>query len=291
MLKCFFKYSDCPEVVSIINILNGKKLRLQQADFSEPFMEIEKADSLFEFIQAYAIKNDIEELANAQYVAKLYTKLFCQLANYFKLLNEGKFRQSWNALQDCLDSTFWIGQHTAIENRYEIPQIVDLLHAYETLYPYKVFASSEMVITKSECSICGKPFQSLECPHIKGNLYWGEPATEIVKEIKEFQAVALVTHPLDKRCVMELTDDNRTEKEKFRLLSEFVNKKIPAFQMFHIEVQKSIRQRQDIDIVGRNDKCSCGSGKKFKNCCSKDLYYEYFHHIIHLEANIQFVIH
>lgn len=288
MLKCFFKYSDIPKVAQINDILFQKKLRLQGEDFSTPYKELEESESIFKSIKEYAIKNNIEELANAQYVANLYMKLLCQLSSYFKSLKEKEYRESWDILQDCLDSAFWIGKYTIIENRYEISQIVDLLIGYESLYPFKVFASTEMIITKSECSICGKPFQSLDCPHIKGNLYWGEVAIENITEIKELQAVAMVSHPLDKRCVVELSDDTRTKEEKFHLLNGFIEQQIPAFQLFSIEIQKTSRQRQDIKIVGRNDKCPCGSGKKFKNCCGKDLYYEHHHYIIRLREHILF---
>ncbi|KHD36582.1 hypothetical protein NL50_08630 [Clostridium acetobutylicum] len=288
MLKCFFKYSYIPEVAQINDILFQKKLRLQGEDFSEPYRELQESESTFKSIKQYAIENNIEELANAQYVANLYVKLLCQLSSYFKLLKEKEYRKSWDMLQDCFDSAFCIGKYTIIENRYEIPQIVDLLTGYESLYPFKVFASMEMIITKSECSICGKPFQSLDCQHIKGNLYWGEVAIEKVTEIKEVQAIAMVSHPLDKRCVMELSDDTRTNEEKFQLLNEFLEQHIPTFQLFSIENQKALRQRQDIKIVGRNDKCPCGSGKKFKNCCGKDLYYEYHHYIIHPGEHILF---
>ena len=288
MLKCFFRYSDIPDVAQINDILFHKKLRLQGEDFSEPYRELQESEPLFKCIKQYAIENNIEELANAQYVASQYMKLLCQLTSYFKSLNEKEYKESWNILQDCLDSAFWIGRYMIIENRYEIPQIVDLLTSYESLYPYKIFASTEMIITKSECSICSKPFQSLDCPHIKGNLYWGEVAIENVTEIKEFQAVAMVSHPLDKRCVMELSDDTRTNEEKFQLFNEFLEQQIPAFQLFTIEVQKTRRQRPDIKIVGRNAKCPCGSGKKFKNCCGQDLYYEHHHCIIHLRELILF---
>lgn len=288
MLKYFFSYLNISEVTLINDLVYQKKVRLQNMDFSEPFKEMQEAEPIFKSIKYYAIKENNEELANAQYVANQYMRLLCQLSSYFSLLYEKEYKSSWDILQDCLDSAYWIGRHTAIENRYEIPQIVELLTTYESLYPYKVFASSEMIISKSECSICGKPFQSLECPHIKGNLYWGEIAIEKIIEVKEFQAVAMVSHPLDKRCVMEISDDKRTQEEKFQVLHEFLEQSVPAFQLFHIEVSKTMRQRSDIDIVGRNEKCSCGSGKKFKKCCGQDLYYEQLHHIIHLDDKIIF---
>ncbi len=288
MLKCFFTYTNIPEVIQVREVLRRKKLKLQKGDFRQPFEEINDSELLFQEIKNYAIGIGNEELANAQYVAHIYLTLFCQISSFFDLLGKKEYKTSWNALQDCFDSVHWIGQYTPIENRYEIPKLVDLLIAYESLYPYKVFASSEMIISKSECSICGKPFQSLSCPHIKGKLYWGEIAVERITDIKEFQAVALVSHPADKRCVMELSDDNRTEEEKFHILNEFLCQGVPAFQFFEVEVIKSTRRRSDIVIVGRNEKCPCGSGKKFKWCCGQELYYEHLHHIIHLKEQVVF---
>ena len=34
-----------------------------------------------------------------------------------------------------------------------------------------------------------------------------------------------------------------------------------------------------IEIVGRNDLCPCGSNKKFKKCCGKELYYEHIRYM------------
>ena len=74
----------------------------------------------------------------------------------------------------------------------------------------------EYIVSKSHCSICGKSMQSLSCPHRKGKLYWGDFAIEMIDEIKELQAVCLVSHPEDKRCIIELQEDRDiSEKEKF----------------------------------------------------------------------------
>jgi len=288
MLKSFFEYSEIPEINLIKEILFRKKMRLQSEDFYEPFKEIYESEPIFSIIKQYAIDNCNEYLANAQFVASRYLSLFCQLSNFFEVLHEKEYRKSWDVLQNCLDLAFEIGQHTLLENRYEVPQIVDLLTGYESLYPFKIFGSTEIVIGKSECSICGKSFQSLDCAHIRGRLYWGEVAYERITEIKEFQAVAMVRHPLDKRCVMETSDDTRMEEEKYLLLHEFIKQNIPTFQLFSIEVQKTVRHRTDIEMIGRNDKCPCKSGKKFKNCCGQNLYYEHYHNIIHPRELISF---
>ena len=39
--------------------------------------------------------------------------------------------------------------------------------------------------------------------------------------------------------------------------------------MNYVAVKEEAKDKQNIDYsnVGRNDKCPCGSGKKYKNCC------------------------
>jgi len=280
MLKYFFENSFLDEIERITAIINQKKDKVIAGNFTDPYQEISESKEIFENIKQYAIRNNDENLANSQYVAAQYLKLFCNMTDYFAKLFEKTYKKSWDKLQDCIELCIEVSKFTEIENRYDIPQIIDLLYQYELLYPYKIFSSPEIAILKSECSICEKPIQSLDCFHITGNLYWGEVAYEKVTEIKTFQAVCLVSHPLDKRCIIELSDDTRSETEKFQKLDEILSLGIPPLQMFAIKDQKSIRQREDIKIVGRNDACSCGSGIKFKKCCGQNLYYEHIHHIV-----------
>ena len=221
-----------------------------------------------------------EVVANSQYVVRKYFLLFCNLSVYFDLLKEKRYKSSWDKLQDCIDLAKMVGSYIEIENRFEITKVLHLLSSYETLYPYSVFASSEYIVSKSHCSICGQSMLSLSCPHIKGKLYWGEVAIEMIDEIKTFQAVALVSHPEDKRCVIELSDDNRTEVEKFKRIDQFLELNQPFLQDFSIKKIIENRMRDDIKIVGRNDRCPCGSGMKFKKCCGKDLYYKHERNII-----------
>ena len=206
--------------------------------------------------------------------------MFCNLIRYFEMLENGQYKESWNKLQDCLDAIKYIGRFTDVENRLELSELYDLLIQYEELYPYSIFASSEYVISKSHCSICGKSMQSLDCPHIKGNLYWGEPAIEYIDKIDVMQAVCIVSHPEDKRCVLEISDDTRSEKEKFLMLDQYLELKQPYLQKVAIKGFKEQRIREDIEIVGRNQLCPCGSGKKFKHCCGKNMYYEHTRYVV-----------
>ena len=285
MLSYFFNSILILEVFEVKQLINQKKEKILASDFTDAYEELEQSKELFDKILIDAKDADDELLANSSYVTRQYLTLFCELSQYFYLLNIGNYKKSWDVLQNCFDSIIDIGRFVDVDGRYDIPDIVKLLMNYEKLYPYNVFASSEMLINKSHCSICNKPMFDSKCPHIKGNLYWGEVACEVVDDMK-FQAVAMVKHPLDKRCVLELSDDKRTEEERFAILHDFIRKVSNRLSLFEIEEQKSIRRRYDI-VVGRNAPCPCGSGKKFKNCCLNERYYEHTHLVIHQKEPIK----
>jgi hypothetical protein len=284
MLRYFSEKNSIKQVDGICNALNQTKRRIKSGDFTNPCREYDFCSELFESVQQIAVATKDEQLANAQYVFKQYFVLFCNLMQYFGLLKGKEYKSSWNKLQDCIDDAQYIGRFT--DDRLDVPPLLDLLRNYETLYPYNVFSSSEYIITRSHCSICGKSMQRLECPHIKGNLYWGKPAVEIIDEIKEFQAVCLVSHPEDKRCILELSDDNRDEVEKFKKLDQFLELNISFLQNFTVKSVIETRMKE-IEKVGRNERCSCGSGVKFKKCCGKDLYYPHERNLVTPQAQVK----
>ncbi|MCK9268195.1 MAG: SEC-C domain-containing protein, partial [Alkaliphilus sp.] len=76
----------------------------------------------------------------------------------------------------------------------------------------------------------------------------------------------------------------------FKLLDYFVSNSDKLLVMFKLEEQITQRKRDNIKIVGRNEKCSCGSEKKFKRCCGKDIYYKHIHYIIKFENKVHFEI-
>lgn len=280
MLNYFYEHQAIPEVSTICKHLDKLKYRISSGDYEDSYREYDECRELFGVIKEWAIARNDEKLANAQVIYKNYFMLFCHLSSYFRRLKEHKYKLSWNVLQDCFDDIKFVGKYLEIDARKELPDIYELLESYEKLYPYEVFISSEYIISKSHCSICGESMQSLACPHIKGNLYFGDIAVEIIDEIQEFQAACLVSHPEDKRCIFELAEDNRSEKEKFTKVDEYIAFNEPFLQKFSINTIMEIRERNDITKVGRNDPCSCGSGLKFKKCCGKNLFYQHERNIV-----------
>ena len=290
MLKHILQNKDISPIDIICDNLNKTKYKLLENNWNNPAEYFELCADHFTEIKEIAIHRKDEKLANSQFIFKNYFQLFCNLLRYFDLLEKRQYKDSWNKLQDCLDDVKYVGRFTEVENRLDLSEIYDLLVQYETLYPYNVFTSSEYVISKSHCSICGQSMQSLACPHIKGELYWGEPAIECIDKIDVIQAVCLVSHPEDKRCVLEISGDKRTEKEKFLMLDQYLELNQPFLQKVTIREYKEQRIREDIQIVGRKEPCPCGSGKKFKHCCGKNIYYEHTRYVVTPSSTVQLLM-
>lgn len=276
MLSTFENHTEVEEIPMIYDSLKSLKKRVIASDFEDPFCEYNSCEYLFKSVKDVAIRNGDEKLANSQKVYEFYFKFFATFARYHQSLLDEKYKASWDYLQDCFDLANAVCKFVMINERREIPSIVAILSQYEKLYPYNVFFSSEYVVSKSHCSICGKSMQSLDCAHRKGELYWGEVAVEVIDEIKEMQAVCLVSHPEDKRCIVETkAQQNMPVKERFKILNDFLELKVNPLRFFDIYKKTEHRRNLQIQKLNRNDICLCGSGKKFKNCCMDKMYYDY----------------
>lgn len=287
MIKYFIEKRNILQVEIIILELNKKKERMSHSDFSDPYREYANSKVSFNEVLEIAKQQNDETLANSQYVVRMYFLLLSSLCDYFELLRTKQYRNSWNKLQDCIYLAQQVGSYTNIEDRFEIPNILCLLSSYETLYPYSVFASGEYIVLKSHCSICQESMLSLDCPHIKGQLYWGEVATEIIDNIKTIQAIALVRNPVDKRCVIEPAGDKRPEIDKFKRVDQFLELNLPFLQDFSIDKKIEKRKYDDIEIMSCNDPRPCGSEIEFIKCCDGNLYYDHELNIVTPLENIK----
>jgi len=289
MLNYFLSQKDIPQVAEIINLLNSLKKNISCQDYNISSDEYQNILDLFDSIKDVAILAKDEPLANAQYVAKSYFKIFVNLSSYLSLIENQKYEKSWLKLQDCLDNAIHFCQYVPLNQRLEIDELIDLFHKYEDLYPYSAFLSSEYSYNHCECSICGKSISDLECTHIMGDLYWGECAYGIIHDISEMPAIAIVSHPKDKRCVINISDDQRSEGERFKKLGYFFSQLKNPLQNMELEELMQKKRNHDIKKQERNELCLCGSGKKFKKCCINNMYYDNLHFRINIKREIRLI--
>lgn len=220
-----------------------------------------------------ANKNGPDELLNDLYVLDGYLDFFARYGLLWKHLANQEFSKSWDTLQGTLDALRFIRKFSTID----ISEFEDQLLELEKSYPYNIFFSIGAAVEGFECSICGQDMDSFDCPHRKGQLYRGRMAYGIARNLTNFDHVAMVDKPEDKRCVVKYEDTS----EQFSLV-RFIAQLLLSRKMKVSEFGILIFSKRDIPNpeyrkLGRNAICYCGSGKKFKTCCVSKAYIESDH--------------
>jgi len=226
-------------------------------------------DDLLERVSSLKMSDtsNIEVVLNEYYVLQAYLYFLINYSNTWQYILEQKFSASWNSLQGAIgyfrDVKRFAYNPTIRCVEYFENQFLNL----EELYPYGVFFSMGAVVDHFECSICGLDIDSAECGHRRGELFAGEMAIGIARNMMELDHVSVVTHPVDKRCVPQYEDDG-SQFNVLRYFSELlIDKKLRPLDFGELEHSTRIIKNPDYKKMGRNEICYCGSGLKFKKCC------------------------
>jgi len=212
-------------------------------------------------------ESDPDEIFNDYYLFGVLLSLFRGFAAFWDMLLQEHFSDSWCRLQDVEDSLRILRKFGRDKRITLLDAIEDQCCHLTKLYPYKWFMSIEATYEQLECSICGKDMNSQACPHIKGELYRGVLAVGIVRKVKELHAAALVPNPRDKRCVVHYPDDGPQFRLVCYLGSLIRDGRLSPFGFSRVEERRIELTPAEKKQVGRNDRCPCGSGKKYKKCC------------------------
>lgn len=209
-----------------------------------------------------AVYNQEELLANELWCLIEVYNIQKNYLTMFRLLKSGKYEEAWR-LMDNIDISMGNLRENFGEgmNSYNLTFINQIIKYYEKVFPDFVYTSREGIIKSEKCSICGKK-ASLRggCSHIPGKLYMGELC---LREVTDYEiiGVAIVKHPLDKYAILKLEG----KEYNYQVLDYLMGKLDNPFRPWYVEELK--RKRPEFINVGRNDKCPCGSGKKYKKCC------------------------
>lgn len=208
-----------------------------------------------------------DKVLNEFYVLGRFLGMLSAYSELWNKIVKGEFSSSWNSLQDALDLLRTVKKFSCDHAHQNIAFFEFQLQELEKLYPYNIFVSIGATVERFECGICGQDIDSFDCPHIKGELYSGEMAYGIARNLSELNHVAMVKHPQDKRCVVKY-DDAGEQFKLVRFLSGLIlSEKLKPIDFGELRFSKKIIKNPDFRKTGRNEPCHCGSGKKFKKCC------------------------
>lgn len=237
-------------------------------------------------INEYKTSTTEDSAKNNCFIYYVFFELLKSLASYWKCVEAEKYYDSWCKLQDAFDCLRQLKRFYKEENT-SLQFITRQLLSVEKVYPYKYFSSCGFIVRQFECSLCSQNIDSDNCPHVKCQLYSGEMAIAIARNIKSIDHLAIVTNPKNKRLVLA-PDDSRQEFNLLRLLIlEFNAKKYCPLSFAQVHLIEKIRINPDHQRAPRNSPCYCGSGKKYKKCCIKSEQIPHLHMDISLAALLE----
>lgn len=233
------------------------------------------------------LNSDNELILNDIYLLKQILLFHNSIISFWEDIYQEKYSSSWNHLQTCFDTLRKINKFSLNNQKTkELNFFEKQLLIIEKLYPYSIFMSMGMETSLFECSICGKNIDSFECKHDIGELYYGEMAFGIAKEITDINHISMVENPMDKRCVVQYPDDSHQFKGLQFLNKQLISNQLTPITIYDADETPRKILNDDYIKLKRNEKCFCGSDKKFKNCCINKEYIEEKH--IELIVNHEF---
>jgi hypothetical protein len=235
-----------------------------------PTSEIKEA--LAQYKKEYVDRNDQTE-AKKCWIYEQVLKIQELFEQAFSELQRTEYYPAWCTLEKCEIAIHFLLPHIdAIGgDNHKINFIETHIRRFQSIYPYAVFFSPEILELEKKCNICEQVISLRSpCGHRVGEVYNGELCYRIVTKF-EFIGSAIVDTPLQKYSVLFLADEQTgQQKDHYNYAPvEYVTNALAspyiAWDVLLTTRKHSITKFQNVDGT---QKCPCGSKLTFEQCCS-----------------------
>jgi len=186
----------------IVNLIKEKSRYLyitrDQSILEEQISLLRETEEAVTKTKEKYISEQNEEQANLWLSLECMVKVLINGLTMFVLLKKGDPDNAWNSLIEAQNNAHWSIIANEFDRALQQAYLDHFNQLEKWLFPPQTFVSSSMIVERSECSICKKDM--LECNHIRGQCYMGQICGETVTKIKQFNHLAIVSNPADKRC-------------------------------------------------------------------------------------------
>lgn len=257
----------------IIDKLN--KLHLQQFSLEVFYKELQGIKEQF-------LKDENQEQAKQLWVYQKIVEIHQSYIAAFNLLKDKSYYKAWCQLERIEIDFHNLKRHFVFNKElFYLWHIERSVKNLQIIFPYRIFASSEILKKKKKCSVCDKEISIRNsCGHVVGEIYNGEMCHRIVTE-SEVLGISLVENPGNKYSVMFLSDEktgNQIDQYNYDTIDYLFDNINSPYEFWDLEVSQREIDKTYYGKVGRNDLCPCNSGKKFKHCCIKKIGEKYPHY-------------
>jgi hypothetical protein len=211
-----------------------------------------------------------EKRANSAWYLKAVSSAYRIYCDSFTLMQNGSFYDAWRQLEQMEICLANLERNPIYEGAdFRLDFLTDRVSAFQSLFPYKVFFSPEIIVGRKECGICGSvrsPWSN--CGHEIGKVYLGQICTSIAKEI-ELISISIVTNPVQKYSVAFSSDGDGKQIDQYDYsLVAFVVKRIRSpFDGWSSESTFTYHPHSMFLHLSDDDLCPCKSGHAYLKCC------------------------
>lgn len=181
----------------------------------------------------------------------------------WQAMREDRFYAAWCALEQVELALHFLARHfDDTANEYAITFLREHIPQWQSVFPYHFFISPGFLKTAIHCKVCDARLTPRhQCEHRLGEIYRGEMCFHVIKET-ELIEMSIVENPVQKYSVL-FSPDWRYDYAVVHYIAAGLRSPWHSWRFTRSE-------RRQLDptyaAVGRNDRCPCGSGKKFKMC-------------------------
>lgn len=207
--------------------------------------------------------------ANRLWFLTTLSSALSHFTNAFRLIGVERYYEAWCELEQCEIDLDILLLNPFIE---ELGKTINFLNGltknWQSLYPYKVFFSPEMVIHREECSICGEqsgPWS--KCQHRAGKVYCGHRCVRIVRKM-EFRAISLVLEPVQKYSVARTFKEDGSDQFRYDAVKWVHDRLRSPFDAWSAHHTTRLRDHKEFfDLTPESD-CPCDSSRSYQSCCA-----------------------
>jgi hypothetical protein len=215
-------------------------------------------------IKSDAVTNNDQLLAKACWCLEQIARAQDNFVVGFTKGKQDDFYGFWCDLEQCDIALKFLGRHYPIEDvAFSLSYLQKHVPQFQELFPYRYFGSPGIVVKERVCSICGALFKLRSgCEHVVGEIYNGEMCSRILLS-GDLLEVSIVDSPVHKYSVIfgpDITYD-------YGAVRYVLSGHRSPWHGWTYEIRTIIDGKERFPGTGRNQRCPCGSGKKYKKCC------------------------
>jgi hypothetical protein len=211
-----------------------------------------------------------EDLANKAWFILNTCQSIAKFIQSFNEIKVGKFYDAWCKLERVEIEISNLFQNPFYKlsdfGLYELRQVVT---DWQSLYPYAVFFSPEMIIKRKECSVCRQDVHPWSlCTHRAGRVYGGSLCYRIVKDLA-IVSISLVRDPGQKYSVPFITNEDRqtVDHYDYSIVQFLIERLSSPFDRWTFERTKAYHPHELFREDSPTGPCPCNSGETYENCC------------------------